>query len=281
MRGNTEQPIGIFDSGLGGLTVVRELSRLLPHENLIYFGDTGRVPYGSRSPETIARYAREDAAFLLSRQVKLIIAACGTVSSVAPEAMQALPVPFLGVVRPAAAAAVAASRSGRIGVIGTTATIRSGAFQREIGALFPGAQVLAADCPLFVPLVEAGWIGPEDPVALAVARRYLEPLMEQEPDTLILGCTHFPLIAPVIRQVTGDHVTLIDAGLETARAARLLLEREHLMSKRQESGTRDYFVSDKPGDFSRIASLFLGGPLNGPVTRLEAGNFAPIINTDP
>ena len=265
-----DKAIGIFDSGLGGLTVVRELQRLVPRENLVYFGDTGRVPYGTRSPETIARYAREDAAFLLSKNVKLIIAACGTVSSVAMDAMRDLPVPFLGVVEPAAAAAVKASKTNKIGVLGTTATVNSRAYERAIGRLDPDARVTATDCPLFVPLVEAGWIGGDDPVTLAVAQRYLGGMREEGPDTLILGCTHFPLIAPVFRKIMPG-AALIDAGYETAKAAAALLGGSGLLSGRETPGTSDYYVSDKPEGFSRIAALFLGAPVDGQVRTVEAG----------
>ncbi|MFR1434155.1 MAG: glutamate racemase [Acutalibacteraceae bacterium] len=185
------RPIGIFDSGLGGLTAVRQLLRLLPGEDIVYFGDTGRVPYGNRSRETIARYARQDCRFLLENDVKLLIAACGTVSSAAADILEEMPVPAFGVVEPAAKAAVEATHSGRIGVIGTSATVRSGAFQRCITDLRQDVQVIMQACPLFVPLVENGWIDREDPVARGMAERYLQPLREQRIDTLILGCTHF------------------------------------------------------------------------------------------
>jgi glutamate racemase len=267
-----ELSIGIFDSGLGGLTVVRELRRLLPFENLIYFGDTGRVPYGTRSQETIARYAREDAAFLLSKNVKLIIAACGTVSSVAPDAMRELPEPFLGVVEPAAAAAVNASKTGKIGVLGTTATVGSRAYERAVAKLSPGARVVSTDCPLFVPLVEAGWIDADDPVTLAVAERYLAGMRAENPDALILGCTHFPLISSILQKIMPG-AALIDAGFEPAKAAAALLEKSGLLSERGGPGNADYYVSDKPDGFSRIASLFLGAPVDGHVEQVEAGAF--------
>ena len=214
------RPIGVFDSGLGGLSVVRELVSLLPREHIVYFGDTGRVPYGTRSRETIEKYAAQDGQFLLSKDVKMVIAACGTVSSVAASVLDRLPVPSIGVVEAPAAAAVAATKNGRIGIIGTAATVRSGAFAKAIAAKSDTAQVFAVACPLFVPLVENGWIEPDNEVTLATARRYLEPLKAQGVDTLILGCTHFPLLAPIIAQVMGDGVTLIDTGRADASSIR-------------------------------------------------------------
>ena len=252
------RPIGVFDSGLGGLSVVRELVSLLPSENIVYFGDTGRVPYGTRSRETIEKYAGQDGRFLLSKDVKMVIAACGTVSSVAASVLDALPVPAIGVVDAPAAAACAATKNGKIGVIGTAATVRSGAFAQAIARQMPTAQVFAAACPLFVPLVENGWIEPDNEVTLATARRYLEPLKAQGVDTLILGCTHFPLLAPIIAQVMGGEVTLIDTGKETARAAAQMLRETDALSAPSATPDRRFFVSDRPDDFIGVAEMFLG-----------------------
>ena len=197
---SNNRPIGVFDSGLGGLTVVKELNRLLPDEDIVYFGDTGRVPYGNRSRETIRRYAKEDEAFLLKQDVKVIIAACGTVSSVAADISETLPIPFFEVVSHASKAAVKASKNGKIGVIGTAATIKSGKHREYILKENPNATVVCQSCPLFVPLVEEGWYSAEDGVVIETVRRYLEPMLDAEIDTLILGCTHYPLLTEAISE---------------------------------------------------------------------------------
>ncbi len=261
------RPIGVFDSGLGGLTAVRELQRELPHEHIVYFGDTGRVPYGTRSAETLLEYAAQDSRFLLGQDVKMIIAACGTVSSVAKKVLDSLPVPALGVVEPTAKAAARATKSGRIGVIATAATIRSGAFERALKAEGDFA-VFTQACPLFVSLVEAGWIDPEDTVTQQVAERYLLPLKEQGIDTLILGCTHFPLLSPVIDRVLEGKVTLVDAGRETARACADILTAQAALTDRTENGTCQFFVSDRPDGFAHVAEMFLGRQVEDTVSRV-------------
>lgn len=252
------RPIGVFDSGLGGLTVVRELLKRLPHEDIVYFGDTGRVPYGSRSPEIIKRYAAQDCGLLLEQDVKYIIAACGTVSSVAGEVLGGLPVPAMGVVEPTVEAALAATKTGRIGVIGTSVTVRSGSFEQAIKRERPDAQVFAQACPVLVTLVESGWVDEDNAATEAVARRYLEPFMERKIDTLILGCTHFPLLSDVISRILGDEVTLINSGAATAeRCEALLMERE-MLTDSEKAGRCRFFVSDQPYNFTRIAEMFLG-----------------------
>ena len=208
------RPIGVFDSGLGGLTGVRELRKRLPNENIVYFGDTGRVPYGSRSPETILQYARQDIAFLLSKDVKCIMAACGTVSSIYPAAEAAkLPVPYLGVVDAAAREAAFVTRNRRIGVIGTAATIRSRSYETVLRKLVPGVEITARPCPLFVPLVEAGYVDhsalDKQQVTRLVIAQYLAEVREAGVDTLILGCTHYPLIKEMIGWYMGRNVTLV------------------------------------------------------------------------
>ena len=259
------RPIGVFDSGLGGLTVVRQLFHQLPNENILYFGDTGRVPYGTRSRETIEKYARQDCHFLLGKDVKMIISACGTVSSVAPHVLAKLSVPAFGVVEPAASAAIRATRNGKIGVIGTTATIRSNAFRRTIEQAQPNMQVFTQACSLFVPLVENGWIDRQDDITRLTARRYLQPLKEQGVDTLILGCTHFPLLSAIISDVMEDSVTLIDAGQEAAiMCAKRLAETEALNADGQ-TGTYHFYVSDRPDDFTHVGSMFLGREVNNDV----------------
>ena len=261
------RPIGVFDSGLGGLTVVRQIFAALPHEHIVYFGDTGRVPYGTRSRETIEKYARQDSRFLLGRGVKLIIAACGTVSSVAPHVLDALPVPGLGVVQPAADAALRATRIGRIGVLGTPATIRSQAFERRLSEA--GVQVFTQACPLFVPLVENGWIGRDDEVTRLTALRYLEPLRNKGIDTLILGCTHFPLLADILSDILGPGIRLIDAGQEAAAVCARCLRESGLLCSGGNTGGGTFYVSDRPEDFSHVAGLFLGREVEGDVRTVD------------
>jgi len=264
------RPIGVFDSGLGGLTALRSLSRILPGEDIIYFGDTGRVPYGGRSRETIMKYARQDIAFLRSFDIKAVLAACGTVSTNGLDEIAARSdIPVFGVVEAAAAAAAAATRSGRIGVIGTKASIKSRAYDEAILALRPDARVVKNACPLFVPLVEAGKIGDADPVLDLVAREYLEPMKEARVDTLILGCTHFPIIAGTIGRIMGPEVRLVDTGAQTAlRLARCLKEND-MLSEKEEGGCHRYFVSDNPDSFREAAELFLGGSLRGEVRHIS------------
>lgn len=265
------RPIGVFDSGLGGLTAVRHLRTILPNENIVYFGDTGRVPYGTRSRDTIRRYATEDCQLLLENDVKYIIAACGTVSSVARDILDSLPVPAIGVVDPTAAAALAATRNGRIGILGTSATIRSASFEQALKAADPDIAVTATACPLFVSLVESGWISPDDDVAIPMVRRYLADVKAADVDTLILGCTHFPLLAPIIQAELGDNVTLIDSGRETAAAcARSLYDTESLAERN--GGSAKYYVSDQPEGFSQVAEIFLGRSVEQSVEMVRPGH---------
>lgn len=267
------RPIGIFDSGLGGLTALKELRQLLPQEDLIYFGDTGRVPYGARSPQTLRRFAMENIRFLQSHDVKMIVAACGTISSIMTDEMIAdLQIPFTGVVKAAALAACRATRSECIGVIGTSATIRSGSYLRIIREVLPHARVTACACPLFVPLVENGYIEENNPVTELVARDYLSAFANQKPDTLILGCTHYPLIAPLIGRIMGDGTVLIDPGRETARLVKEYLSAHGLQADEREGQTR-YFVSADTEDFDAIAARFLGHPLERPVEHVDVDDL--------
>ena len=263
------RPIGVFDSGLGGLTVVRQLLSTLPGEDLVYFGDTGRVPYGTRSPETIEKYTRQDCRFLLSKGVKLIIAACGTVSSVASHILRELPVPAMGVVEPTADAAVSASKTGRIGILGTAATIRSASFERRILEIRPDAVVIPVACPLFVPLVENGWIEPDNEATLAAARRYLAPLADKRVDTLILGCTHFPLLAPVISKIVGPDVALVESGSACHTLSADRLERDGALNRTKRAGMCRFYVSDLPDDFTHVARMFLGREVDGDTERVD------------
>lgn len=265
--------IGVFDSGLGGLTAVKELLNVLPNEKIVYFGDTGRVPYGNRSRETIFKYAMQDANFLLSKNVKIVVAACGTVSSVASKLGGILQVPFTGVVEPTAKAAVNATKNGKIGVIGTTATINSNSYKKEIERINPMLSVYQKDCPLFVPLVENDFISKEDPITYMVVERYLEGLKKQGIDTLILGCTHYPLLKAVISAVMGNSVTLIDSGRETALYASTLLEGNNLLNKKTKTGGCDFYVSDRVEGFSTVAGLFLGRDIDKDVTRINIEEY--------
>lgn len=250
--------IGVFDSGLGGLTVVKELCKRLPNENIVYFGDTGRVPYGTRSSDTIRKYALQDERFLLSLDVKLIIAACGTVSSVASDTANELPVPFFEVVSHAAKAAVNATKRGNIGVIGTSATIKSGQHERHIKKYLPEAKVTACSCSMFVPLVEEGWYSEDDIVVLETVKRYLKPIIDSGADTLILGCTHYPILSGAIKKVLGNGVTLINAGTSTADAVADYLSENNAFADAETEKGYKFFVSDKPDSFKKIASSLLG-----------------------
>ncbi len=262
--------IGIFDSGLGGLTAVKEMLKLAPSEKLIYFGDTGRVPYGSRSSSTITKYALQDAAFLMSKRVDAIVVACGTVSTTALSHLKAtLPVPVIGVVEPSAEAAVNATKNGKVAVIGTAATIRSGAFEREIKALSPEAEVITQACPLFVPLVENGFIADDCEITRLAAEHYLEKIAKSGADTLILGCTHYPLIAGVISKVL-PNVTLINSGAE---AAKMTVELLGVKESASCSPDVSYYVSDDTSMFIASASLFLGKEVEGSVERININEY--------
>ncbi|GIW43332.1 MAG: glutamate racemase [Candidatus Binatia bacterium] len=261
-----EHAIGVFDSGIGGLTVVQQLIRLLPHEDIVYLGDTARTPYGTKSPETICRYAIENAAFLLDKGIKLLVVACNSVSAVALSNLeQELPVPVVGVIAPGAQEAVRRTRNGKIGVIGTEATIASGAYTRALKSLNPDLEIYTRACPLFVPLAEEGWVNNE--VARSAARRYLASLRRSGIDTLVLGCTHYPLLAPVIHEILGPGVSLVDSAGTTAQAVRRLLQRRQLL-RRNGAGTMSFFVTDAPERFIKVGSLFLGQPVESAV-RLE------------
>jgi glutamate racemase len=249
-------PLGVFDSGIGGLTVARALFERLPRESVIYFGDTARVPYGPKSPDTVRRYSAEILAYLLKRGVKAVVVACNTSTAHALDFLrEQSPVPVVGVIEPGSRAAVAASTTGRIGVIGTAGTIASGAYERAIKALRPDAHVTAVACPLFVPLVEEGWF--DHPAAELIAREYLAPIKAAGVDTLVLGCTHYPLLKPLLGRVMGGGVRLIDSAEETAAAAARELASRSLDAS---SGTPShrFVVSDDEPRFRKVGETFLG-----------------------
>lgn len=251
--------IGVFDSGVGGLTVVREIIRQLPNENLVYFGDTARVPYGIKSRETVIRFSIENILFLLKHDVKLICVACNTASSLAlPVIRSNFRVPVIGVITPGVREAVYASQNKRIGVIGTKGTIKSRTYEVEIKQLDPKVKVTAVACPLFVPFVEEGWTSGQ--VVLSVARSYLRPLIEAGVDTVILGCTHYPLLKPVIQEILGRHVTLIDSAKQVAFEVKRILASEDMLNH-SKGGKHKFYVSDNPQWFGSLAKRFMGKKL--------------------
>ncbi len=251
------RPLGVFDSGLGGLTAVRELRSILPSENIIYFGDSSRVPYGGRSDEILHRYARQDVRFLRSFDIKAILVACGTVSTTALPALQREnDLPVLGVVEPACRRAAAKTRNKRVGLIATAASVRSGAYERGLHAVDSEITVVSRACPLFVPLVENGRVHRGDIVIETVAKEYLQPLKEQGLDTLILGCTHYPLLEEVIGDIMGPDVTLINVGQEAAWEMKRTLECCDMLAENR-AGETTLYVSDRPQDFGALASRFL------------------------
>ncbi len=274
MENRKELPIGVFDSGVGGLTVAREIMRQMPNEKIVYFGDTARVPYGSKSQSTILRYSRQIVRFLLEQNVKAIAVACNTASAYAlPEIEKDCPVPTIGVILPGARTAASITRNGKIGVIGTSATIGSGIYADYLKEIMPSAQVLGRACPLFCPLVEEGlW---EDPVTEEIARRYLADLLDQEIDTLILGCTHYPLIRRTIGKVVGPDVQLVNPAYETAQELGQLLRDMDLQAEEApalgaaESQYR-FFVSDMAEKFRQFAnSIIKYGILSAKTVNIE------------
>ena len=246
------QPIGVFDSGIGGLTVVKALRELLPFEKIVYLGDTARVPYGSKSPSTVERYSLEIAEMLMAQNAKVIVVACNTASSVAlPKLEQTFSVPVMGVIRPGAQAAISASRNRHIGVIGTRATIRSGAYEKTLLGLDSNVRVTSRACPLLVPLIEEGWL--DDELTDRIIARYLEPLIKEGIDTLVLGCTHYPLLSPAIERALGGNVALVDSARNCAAAVQLLLRRESLAAKPSDTGSLQVALTDAPDNFLRVA----------------------------
>jgi len=255
-----EKPIGVFDSGIGGLTVVKRLSSVLPEENIVYFGDTARVPYGSKSNSTVIEYSLQDARFLINKNVKVIVVACNTASSIAlKEIKENFTVPVIGMIEPGALAAVNNTRNGRIGVIGTRATINNKAYSGEIKRLNPKVQVFEKACPLFVPLAEEGWINHE--ATKLIAHEYLDELRKKEIDTLVLGCTHYPILSEVIQEAAGENVKLIDSGVASAEVVKNELDRFNLHTNSQAVGHQEFYVSDIPVKFQEIAELFLSRPV--------------------
>lgn len=268
------RPIGVFDSGLGGLTAVRSLRQILPEENLIYFGDTARVPYGGRSRETILKYARQDVRFLRSFDLKAILIACGTVTATSLGTLQEEnDLPIVGVVEPAVRRALAATGNKKIGLIATQASVGSGAYEAALGQLDREAEMISLACPKFVPLIESGHFLPGDEAIESVAREYLLPLKETGIDTLILGCTHYPLLTEIVAQIMGEGVTLVSAGGESAYAVRRFLEEQDLLNLSKRRGETRFFVSANPEDFTKNGSVFLKESLEGRVGRVDIEQY--------
>lgn len=266
-----QRAIGVFDSGIGGLTVVREMIRALPAEPIVYFGDTARVPYGTKSPETVQRFTREAARFLMRQDIKYLVIACNTASALALDALQSeFELPMSGVILPGARAAARVTKTKSIGVIGTSATVRSDAYRRALADLDAKAQVSSVACPLFVPLAEEGWT--DGAVVDQIAAIYLEPFQAAKVDTLILGCTHYPLLRASIATAAGPSVTLVDTAEETVRDVTARLDQLGLRAASSGPGARQFYVSDVPAQFERIGSRFLGQPI-GPVSWVDQNDL--------
>jgi glutamate racemase len=259
--GEGRKAIGVFDSGIGGLTVVHELLMRLPNEDIVYLGDTARLPYGTKSPETVLRFSRENLAFLKRKNVKMIVIACNTASSNAlPRLVEEEDLPIVGVLLPGARAAARATRNRRVGVIGTTATIRSGGYEDALYGLDRGIKIWSRACPLFVPLVEEGWL--DDEITHLTARRYLDPMKEFGADALVLGCTHYPVIKSVISRVVGEGVALVDSAQETAAEVERVLAAEGLRSDLDRPGRITVYVTDIPYLFREVGERFLRRPMD-------------------
>ena len=258
---SSSAPIGVFDSGIGGLTVVRELMRQLPNESITYFGDTARVPYGPKSPDTVLRYSREIVSFLAAQGVKAIVIACNTATAHAlPALREEFDIPIVGVIEPGARAAASATKTKRVGVIGTAGTVKSGAYEKEIRRLIPDASVISQACPLFVPLIEEGWT--DDDATRIIAGRYLTPVAEAKTDTLVLGCTHYPLLKSVIGRVVGRDVRLIDSAEETARETGEVLRAAGIETSLPNEARYRFIASDAPETFLQAGQRFLGSSID-------------------
>jgi len=256
-----EKPIGVFDSGIGGLTVVKRIASYLPEENIVYFGDTARVPYGSKSNDTVIEYGLQDAKFLMHKNVKALVVACNTVSSVALKNLKdVFDVPIIGMIEPGARMACMETKNKRVGVIGTRATVSNQAYSKAIKKIDHSIKVFEQACPLFVPLAEEGWINHK--ATYEIAAEYLKELKKIEIDTLVLGCTHYPILAEVIQEIFGDKVKLIDSGIAAAESVKVELDRFNLHTNNFAMGNHSFYVSDIPMKFKEVAELFLGRPIS-------------------
>jgi len=257
-----DRPIGIFDSGVGGLTVVKEIFKALPKERIVYLGDTARVPYGTKSPESVRRFSIENAEFLIKRfDVKLIVVACNTASSTSlPVLRKRFNVPVVGVIRPGAKKAAGLTRNGKIGVIGTPTTIRSGSYNKEIKSISKKIKIISRTCPLFVPLAEEGWL--DGKITRDIAKRYLSPLTRDRIDTLILGCTHYPLLKSVISQVVGRNVKIVDSANAVAEDVSIILQKDSILSDSSKKKDHSFFATDAVEQFMKVGERFLGRKIN-------------------
>jgi len=250
-------PIGVFDSGIGGLTVAKELIKSLPGEDIIYLGDTARVPYGIKSGRTVIAYSHSNTEFLMSKGIKLLVVACNTASSVSlPSLNSQFDIPVIGVIEPGARKAVSLTKTGKIGVIGTPSTINSSAYKKAIGKINPAIEVFSKACPLFVPLADEGWT--EGEIIERIAEQYLIPIKETGIDVLVLGCTHYPLLKPTIQKIMGDQITLVDSAEETASQIKDLLNEENLLNENTSESKREFYLTDVSDTFLSVAGRFLG-----------------------
>lgn len=264
------KPIGIFDSGIGGLTVLKEIVKRLPEEDIIYLGDTARVPYGIRSPETVLRYSFENTRFLFSKDIKLLVIACNTSSAVSLEEIRkSVPIPVIGVILPGALTAVKTTKNKKIGVIGTEATIKSNSYTKAIKDIDSDIEVYSLPCPLLVPLVEEGWT--EGKIVKLIVKRYLKDLKKNKIDTLVLGCTHYPLLKGVIREVMGEKVSLVDSAIETSIEVERVLKDRGLLRKTNKIPLRQFYVTDSPERFITVGERFLGKKIQE-IQKVSLGN---------
>lgn len=255
-----DKPIGIFDSGIGGLTVLKEIRNILPREDIVYFGDTARVPYGTKSKETVIKFSLQDADFLSNFDVKMIVVACNTASSLSLDMLKRrYDIPLVGVIEPGARKAASLTRKMKIGVIGTKATVKSGIYEREVKKFNPAINVLSTDCPLFVPLVEEGWL--HGKITEAIAKTYLAPVKKFGADVLVLGCTHYPLLKSVIQKALGRGVKLVDSAKETAKEVKAIIEENGMAKRSNENPEYAFYVSDEPALFKKIGEKFLKRPI--------------------
>jgi glutamate racemase len=256
-----EKPIGVFDSGIGGLTVVKRIVSYLPLEDIVYFGDTARVPYGSKSNDTIIEYGLQDAKFLMHKNIKALVVACNTVSSVALNNLKdSFDIPIIGMIEPGAKMASLETKNKRVGVIGTRSTISNQAYSKKIKSIDPSIHIFERACPLFVPLAEEGWTN--HTATYEIAREYLKEFIKIGVDTLVLGCTHYPILAEVIQNIVGKDVKLIDSGIAAAESVKEELDRYNLHSNKSSQGNQSFYVSDIPMKFKELAELFLGKPIS-------------------
>lgn len=254
---NRNAPIGVFDSGIGGLTVAKELIKTLPGEDIIYLGDTARVPYGTKSGRTVIAYSHSNTEFLISKGVKLLVVACNTASSVSIPSLRAeFDIPVIGVIEPGAKKAVDVTKTGKIGVIGTPSTINSGAYKSAIEHLNPEIEVISKACPLFVPLADEGWT--EGEIIERIAKEYLNPIKETGIDVLVLGCTHYPLLKNTIQKIMGDQITLVDSAQQTASQIKDILNKENLLNENNSQSKREFYLTDVSDTFLSVAGRFLG-----------------------